>query len=228
VQGFFELRSRGPGRHRPPDRRPTWLGPPEDSFGVLVPLHLVLVRTADLAVAIPSANAYGNGFGFDLAIRRAAAEDDAFALDRTLHWLGREGSPPPEVLRVGVQFADGQKATSLDSWWDYLDPQSWTQAPAIWAGAAAVWRRGWRARPQPVLLGVAAAACWAAGLRCRVARAGRAADAGTRGRGADPAGRRPGRAAVAQRTLTTPDQVAVAGQEGGAPLPPPCVATRSG
>ena len=129
MQGFFEPRPRGPGRPRPPDRQPIWLGPPEDSFGVLVPLQLVLVRTADLAVAIPGATAYRTGFGFDLAIRRAAAKDDAFALDRTLHWLGRKGSPPPELLRVGVQFADGQKATSLDTWWDYFDPQSWTQAP---------------------------------------------------------------------------------------------------
>jgi hypothetical protein len=129
VQGFFEPRSRGPGRARPPVRRPTWLGPPEDSFGVLVPLRLVVVRTGDLAVAIPSATAYRTGFGFDLAIRRAAAGDDAFALDRTLHWLGREGSPPAEVLRVGVQFADGQKATSLERWWDYFAPQEWTQAP---------------------------------------------------------------------------------------------------
>lgn len=101
VQGFFEPRPRGPGRPRPPDRQPIWLGPPEDSFGVLVPLQLVLVRTADLAVAIPGATAYRTGFGFDLAIRRAAAKDDAFALDRTLHWLGRKGSPPPELLRVG-------------------------------------------------------------------------------------------------------------------------------
>jgi hypothetical protein len=129
VQGFFELPSRGSGRPRPPDQRPRWLGPPEDSFGVLVPLRLVVVRTADLAVAIPSATGYRNGFGFELAIRRAAAEGDAFALDRTLHWLGREGSPPPEVLRVGVQFADGQKATSLESWWDYFDPQDAAQAP---------------------------------------------------------------------------------------------------
>jgi hypothetical protein len=104
VQGFFELGSRGPGRPRPPVRRLGWLGLPEDSFGVVVvPLGLVLVRTVDLAVVIPSATGYRTGFGFDLAIRRAAAEDDAFALDRTLHWLGREGSPPPEVLRVGVR-----------------------------------------------------------------------------------------------------------------------------
>ena len=129
MEGFFEGRSCGSGRPRPRVRRPAWLGPPEDSFGVLVPLHLVLVRTGDLAVAIPGATAYRTGFGFDLAIRRAAGEDDAFALDRTLHWLDRKGSPPPEVLRVGVQFADGQKATSLDTWWDYFDPQSWTQTP---------------------------------------------------------------------------------------------------
>jgi hypothetical protein len=129
VQGFFELPSRGSGRPPPPDQRPRWLGPPEDSFGVLVPLRLVVVRTADLAVAIPSATGYRNGFGFELGIRRAAAEGDAFALDRMLHWLGREGSPPPEVLRVGVQFADGQKATSLESWWDYFDPQDTAQAP---------------------------------------------------------------------------------------------------
>jgi hypothetical protein len=64
VEGFFELRSRGPGRPRPRVRRPAWLGPPEDSLGVLVPLRLMLVRTADLAVAIPSATAYRTGFGF--------------------------------------------------------------------------------------------------------------------------------------------------------------------
>jgi hypothetical protein len=133
VEGFFEGRSRGSGRPRPQVWRPAWLGPPEDSFGVLVPLRLVVVvvvvRTADLAVAIPGATAYRTGFGFDLAIRGAAAEDDPFTLDRTLHWLGREGSPPPEVLRVGVQFTDGQRATGLDTWWDYFDPQSWTQTP---------------------------------------------------------------------------------------------------
>jgi len=129
VQGFFELPPRRPGRHRQAVRRPAWLGPPEDSFGVVVPLHLVLVRTADLAVAIPGATVYRNGFSFALAIRRAAGEVDPFGLDRALHWFGREGSPPPEVLRVGVQFADGQKATSLDYWWDYLDPQDPQQAP---------------------------------------------------------------------------------------------------
>jgi hypothetical protein len=129
VEGFFEPRSRGPGRPPLRVRRPSWLGPPEDSFGVLVPLRLVLVRTAELAVAIPSATAYRTGFGFDLAIHRAAGGDDAFALDRTLHWLGREGSPPPEALRVGVQFADGQKATSLERWWDYFALQDWAQAP---------------------------------------------------------------------------------------------------
>jgi len=91
---------------------------------------LVLARTADLAVAILGVTAYRNGFTFELAIRRrAAAEDDSFDPHRVLHWLGREGSPPPEFLRVGVQFADGQRATNLDNWWDYFDPQDLEQAP---------------------------------------------------------------------------------------------------
>jgi hypothetical protein len=106
-----------------------WLGPPEDSFGVVVPLHLVLVQTADLAVAIPGATVYRNGFSFDLAIRRAAAEADPLGLDWALHWFGQQGAPPPEVLRVGVRFADGQKATSLDDWWDDVNLQDPQQPP---------------------------------------------------------------------------------------------------
>jgi hypothetical protein len=52
VQDFFELRPPRVGRQRPTVPRPAWLGPPEDSFGVVVPLRLVLARTTDLAVAI--------------------------------------------------------------------------------------------------------------------------------------------------------------------------------
>jgi hypothetical protein len=128
VQDFFELRPSRAGRQRPTVRRPAWLGPPEDSLGVVVPLRLVLARTKNLAMAIPGATAYRNGFTFELAIRRAAGEDDSLDTHRALHWLG-EGSPPPEVLRVGVQFADGQRATNLDNWWDYFAPQDPEQAP---------------------------------------------------------------------------------------------------
>jgi hypothetical protein len=130
VQDFFELRPPRAARQRLRVPRPAWLGPPEDSLGVVVPLRLVLARTADLAVAILGVTAYRSGFTFELAIRRrAAGEDDSVDLHRALHWLGRQAPPPPEVLRVGVEFADGQRATNLDSWWDYFDPQDPGQAP---------------------------------------------------------------------------------------------------
>ena len=90
VQDFFELRPPRAGRQRPTVPRPAWLGPPEDSLGVVVPLRLVLAHTTDLAVAILGVTAYRSGFTFALAIRRAAVEDDALDLHRALHWLGRE------------------------------------------------------------------------------------------------------------------------------------------
>jgi hypothetical protein len=64
----------------------------------------VLVRTADLAMAIPGATVYRSGFSFHLALRLAAAETDSLGMDRALHWFGREASPPPEVLRVGCSL----------------------------------------------------------------------------------------------------------------------------
>jgi hypothetical protein len=130
VQDFFELRPPRAAGSGPRAPRPAWLGPPEDSFGVIVPLRLVLARTANLAAAILGVTAYRSGFTFELAIRRrAAVEEDSLDTHRALHWLGREASPPPEVLRLGVQFADGQRATNLDNWWDYLAPQDPGQAP---------------------------------------------------------------------------------------------------
>lgn len=63
-------------------------------------------------MAIPGATGYRNGFSFDLPIRRSAAEDDPFGMDRALHWFGREGRRPRRSCAWGVQSADSQKATS--------------------------------------------------------------------------------------------------------------------
>jgi hypothetical protein len=128
VQGFFEVRSLGP--ERPTMRRPVWLGPPEDSLGRVVPLHLELVRTPTLVVAISHAVAYRTGFSFRLVVRRAVEPDDPLEMQRVLAHAARPGTPPaPEVLRVGVRFADGQKATNLDNWWGFLDPQQPERLP---------------------------------------------------------------------------------------------------
>jgi hypothetical protein len=154
VQGFFEPRP--PRRGRPlPQVRPVWLGPPEDSFGVLVPLRLVLVRTADLAVAIPGATAYRHGFSFELAIRRAAAEDQPLWMHRALDWFGREGSPPPEILRVGVQFGDGKKATNLDTsggefdWNPRRKPAGPVLHPHAGGGGERAWNQSYWVWPLP-------------------------------------------------------------------------------
>jgi hypothetical protein len=110
--------------------RPVWLGPPDDSFGRVVSLHLVLVRTPTLALAISHAIAYRTGFSFRLLVRRSVEPEDPFELQRVFAHATRPGTAPgPEVLRAGIRFADGQKATNLDNWWSFVDPQQPERLP---------------------------------------------------------------------------------------------------
>src|SRR5579884_2314559 len=84
----------------------------------VVPLELALARTDRFAVFVTSLNAYPEGFEFDLVAVAAPSEGDEELLDPMLfgpprHRLrpGVEGIPD-DVLRIGVQFSDGRKATN--------------------------------------------------------------------------------------------------------------------
>ena len=82
-------------------------------------LELVLVRTEKVAVCVTRLGAYPTGFEFDLRTMSASRESD-FELDPMLfgpsrHRVRGRGSKdglPDEMLRIGVQFADGAKATN--------------------------------------------------------------------------------------------------------------------
>jgi hypothetical protein len=100
-----------------------WWQPPRNELGVSTGLRLALARTEDLVVALIDAVAYSTGLTFTLAVvRRGASEpffgdplEDAFGHGH----FGPRRQPgqelPPELLRFGVQFSDGRKATTLDS-----------------------------------------------------------------------------------------------------------------
>ena len=95
---------------------PPWLGPPQDVLPGIVPVELVIARTDETIVALAGIHAYPAGFGFTLFLRLrnvSAREEHQFPylLDR----VPFGGDPlPDELLRFGVQFADGRKATNLD------------------------------------------------------------------------------------------------------------------
>ena len=100
-----------------PEQKPWW-GPPTNELGATVPLRLVLARTDTAVVAMLDAVAYSTGVSLHLMVKRRGAENDVRdQLDDPFgHVRMRPGAAtglPPEVLRFGVQFADGNKATTL-------------------------------------------------------------------------------------------------------------------
>lgn len=89
---------------------------PHGTLPGVVALDLVLARSDRVAICVTRLAAYPTGFEFDLVvISRSEVEGDE--LDPLLfgpHRHRRRGttSQDDEVLRLGVQFADGDKATN--------------------------------------------------------------------------------------------------------------------
>jgi hypothetical protein len=86
------------------------MGAPDNELGVSVPLRVPLVRTDTLAILVDQVVAYTTGFSFRLSGRSHP--------DRTLSDRGFRDLFHPEVdgmdrLLIGIQFADGGKATNV-------------------------------------------------------------------------------------------------------------------
>jgi hypothetical protein len=118
---FFEPPSvQSPPPRRERHRMPPWLAAPSGTLPGVVPLELVLARTAQVAVCVTRLGAYASGFELDLV---TMAGDEAEELDPLLfegrRMRGRRrrrrdgvSDIPDEMLRFGVEFADGRKATN--------------------------------------------------------------------------------------------------------------------
>jgi hypothetical protein len=104
-------------------RQPEWSGPPENVLPSPFELEVVLARTDGLAILAHSGLSYPNGFSFRVALQRREAQE---GLDGNPfhHWhRPQRGGIPEEALRLGVQFADGAKATVFDGarWFGQAD-----------------------------------------------------------------------------------------------------------
>ena len=115
-----------PARHRNPE----WFGPPENVVGVTVPLDLTLARTDKLALAVPAATAYPNGIEFEVVLLVREQFRDPFEW-HPFHASMRGAEFSPKTLRLGVQFADGQKATSVDTPFFPRDPDERPSGPLL-------------------------------------------------------------------------------------------------
>ncbi|HET7647740.1 MAG TPA: hypothetical protein VFK17_04165 [Gaiellaceae bacterium] len=93
---------------------PEWAGPPDNVVPASFPLDLVVARTDDLALFVHSGRAYRRGFEFSLGLRARGTR--ARLDDPLMSWrAGRGGGFDDAVLRFGIAFADGRKATVFDS-----------------------------------------------------------------------------------------------------------------
>lgn len=118
---FFEPPPAPPEPERPRD--PEWLGPGENALPAPFPLWLVLAQTEQVALAVHDGLAYPNGFAFTVSLRRRRVREGLG--DDPIHlWHSVRGREiPPEALRLGVQLADGSKATVFDGhrWFRTVD-----------------------------------------------------------------------------------------------------------
>ncbi|HSK21746.1 MAG TPA: hypothetical protein VK906_01150, partial [Egicoccus sp.] len=121
TEDFFEPVPEPP----PPERHepPVWWQPPPDEFAALVPERRILARTArGVVLQLSHIDAFRQGCSLRIRVgahRQAGiSEADWWDLHETViggarmrHRRG-SGGLPDDLLRLGVQFPDGRKATT--------------------------------------------------------------------------------------------------------------------
>lgn len=112
---FFELPPPPPEPERPKFEPPEWLGPPENVLPGPFALEQLLSRTDRVALLVHSGRAYPNGFEFALAlvtreVRHGRRHDPMMAW----HGIPQDEGLSDDVLRFGIELADGRKATVFD------------------------------------------------------------------------------------------------------------------
>lgn len=111
---------------------PVWAGAPEDVLAGVVPVEVVLGRSENTAVLLTGMRAFPTGLSMRLSVRvrgrlgrrdlHAEAFDGHYAHDVDVDWLARR-------LKWGFEFADGRRATNIDSYPLPPDPDDPTWEP---------------------------------------------------------------------------------------------------
>jgi hypothetical protein len=95
--------------------QPAWIGPPDNVLGVGAPLRLLLGRSDRVAVAITGCTVYASGLLLDVAIRlrpKSLSPDERRAMVHGGPFRAFDVPDDGQVLRLGVLYADGRKATT--------------------------------------------------------------------------------------------------------------------
>jgi hypothetical protein len=101
---------------------PPWSGPPARETGAMLAVDQTVARSANVVVRLPTIRAFSPGCMLDVEVvsRQAGLSDDDWwqlhllALGSFRRLRGGEALPA-KLLRLGVRYADGRKATTIES-----------------------------------------------------------------------------------------------------------------
>jgi len=145
---FFEPPVAQEEAPRPPKPElPAWYAPPAEEMGTVMISDLVLARSPNVAIALPTIRAFGTGCLLNLEIvtrRRSLPLADFQTLQMSLfpHMIPGVGGRglPDNLLRFGVRFADGTKVTTVGQRFDLArlprDPPPGPQLSLMLGGAS--------------------------------------------------------------------------------------------
>lgn len=110
--GFFDDVPLPPPTDQPEEYRPPeWLAAPENVAGRAADIGRALVRSPNVAIVADAFVAYPSGVEFRMVVRSRQTNYDLDAFFPASRHPGTDASS--DVLRVGVQFSDGAKASHL-------------------------------------------------------------------------------------------------------------------
>jgi hypothetical protein len=109
--GFFEVPELDPPRPWRPS--PPWFQAPEHELGIDVPFRSTVVHDADVWLGVVGITAYSDGFSVRIRfLRREGSIADVF--QDAMSVRVRDSRVTDRFLRLGIEFADGRRATNLD------------------------------------------------------------------------------------------------------------------
>ena len=98
---------------------PPWSGPPALEAGVLLAVERTVARSANAVVRVPVIRAFSSGCMLDVEVvcrQGTLSEDDWWDLLMSAHgdfFGSRRARLPDKLLRLGVRYAAGAKATTI-------------------------------------------------------------------------------------------------------------------
>jgi hypothetical protein len=100
---------------------PPWSGPPALETGAVLAVEQMVARSANVVVRLPVIRAFRPGCMLDVEVvfrQGALSDDDWWDLHMSAHGdlPGSRGGArlPARLLRLGVRYADGTKATTIE------------------------------------------------------------------------------------------------------------------